>query len=122
MKALKELWGWFVNDVPHVQGPPPQGGSCGKPKPKLIVRIPCMDMNLLGTFSASTFDYWQERVIKEKADLDAKLNRLSAFGLSESFDELSAEDQGLLGLQHAAMEEYSRVLGRRIDRFQKRKQ
>lgn len=122
MKFLYCAWEWFLILIGYrplisvPQGLPPQGGSAGRPKPKPIIKpMPYMDMATLEAWSASV-QSWQERVIEEKTGLDAKLKRMSEFGCSEFFQKLS-EDQGLLNLQHAAMEEYSRVLGQRIERF-----
>lgn len=60
----------------------------------------------------------QERVVLEKKELDEKLAKLDAFGRTDFYTTLPAEEQGRLNRQHAVMEEYSRILGDRIAAFQ----
>ena len=59
----------------------------------------------------------QQRVVDEKRDLDEKLAKLDAFGRTDVFAALPADEQGRLNLQHSLMEQYSAVLGARIDAF-----
>jgi hypothetical protein len=63
-----------------------------------------------------TKDY-QQRVIEEKRELDEKLAKLDAFGRTELFAALPADEQGRLNRQHSLMEAYSAVLGERIANF-----
>jgi hypothetical protein len=60
---------------------------------------------------------YQARVIAEKADLDAKLERLQAFLSTDTCLDLPLEDRELLVAQAAYMRDYARVLARRIERF-----
>ena len=60
---------------------------------------------------------FQERVVKEKAELDEKLAKLRLFFTSEIFYTLSDEEQERLNRQENAMTEYSEVLGERINAF-----
>jgi len=60
----------------------------------------------------------QQRVVDEKRELDEKLTKLDAFGRTELFASLPADEQGRLNSQHSLMERYSAVLGERIAAFQ----
>ena len=60
---------------------------------------------------------YQERVVEEKKELDAKLAKLDTFGRTEQFTALPAEEQGRMNRQHSIMEDYSKVLGERIEAF-----
>jgi len=60
---------------------------------------------------------YQERVAQEKKELDEKLAKLDAFGRTDLFASLPADERGRLNRQHSAMEEYSRILGERIAAF-----
>lgn len=60
---------------------------------------------------------YQERVVEEKRELDEKLAKLDAFGRTEQFTSLSADEQGRMNRQHSIMEDYSKVLGERIEAF-----
>jgi hypothetical protein len=60
----------------------------------------------------------EERVIQEKADLDAKIEKLNLFIMSSTtYQFMLEEDKRLLALQHSSMQDYSFYLGRRIERF-----
>jgi len=59
----------------------------------------------------------QQRVVDEKRELDEKLAKLDAFGRTPLFASLAAEEQGRLNRQHSIMEQYSAVLGERIEAF-----
>jgi hypothetical protein len=59
----------------------------------------------------------QQRVVDEKTELDEKLKKLDAFGRTELFASLPADEQGRLNRQHSVMEQYSAVLGERIAAF-----
>lgn len=59
----------------------------------------------------------QERVVSEKAELDAKLERLSAFIGGTQFSALDGEEQVRLNRQRDAMTEYSNILSQRIAAF-----
>jgi hypothetical protein len=60
---------------------------------------------------------WQERLLDEKNDLDARISKLTSFALTEAFLTLSRADQELLTEQRQHMLGYSTVLGVRIARF-----
>jgi hypothetical protein len=55
-----------------------------------------------------------KRVIEEKAELDAKRERLTAFISSPSFAKLPTEECNRLRLQQITMDSYSIILGDRI--------
>jgi len=59
----------------------------------------------------------QQRVIDEKKELDEKREKLIEFMHGDVYATLDAIDQGLLMVQLVAMNNYSEVLGRRIDLF-----
>jgi len=59
----------------------------------------------------------QQRVIDEKKELDDKRERLSKFFTSPVFDGLDRSEQARLQRQKMAMDEYSFVLGQRIEHF-----
>lgn len=64
----------------------------------------------------------EERVVVEKRELDEKLAKLKAFCFdpgSPIFKGLSPEDRDLLESQYTMMEQYSKILGKRIERFSK---
>lgn len=58
---------------------------------------------------------WQQRVIEERNELEAKVNRLTIFLKGPS--ELATEDRALLVAQSIAMGTYLSILGQRIARF-----
>lgn len=60
---------------------------------------------------------YQQRVVDEKADLDAKLQRLNGFFDTDTFAKLDPTDQELMERQASFMQGYSDVLGMRINRF-----
>ncbi len=63
---------------------------------------------------------FEERVILEKHELDEKLAKLKQFCFdpgSPVFKVMNAEDRDLLEDQYTVMEQYSKILGRRIARF-----
>lgn len=59
----------------------------------------------------------QERVVKEKKELDNKLSRLKLFIASATFLTLHGNEQSLLAQQASTMTEYSDILRRRIELF-----
>lgn len=60
---------------------------------------------------------YQERVIKEKVELDEKMNKLNQFLDSPALKDIPQSDQYLLHKQSIAMLQYSRVLAERINNF-----
>ena len=59
----------------------------------------------------------QQRVIEERAELHAKIEKLEAFLDSDTFRELQIMDQCYLARQRTLMREYCQVLDFRIARF-----
>jgi hypothetical protein len=62
---------------------------------------------------------YQERVVSEKNELDAKIGALHLFFDTPTFQALLAEEQQLLAKQYGCMVEYTSVLDARIKRFPK---
>lgn len=60
---------------------------------------------------------YQQRVINEKAELDARIQKLNAF-LSTARSDVSIKDIELLLAQVFAMNAYSQILGIRMRRFE----
>lgn len=60
---------------------------------------------------------WQQRVIDEKAELDARLGKLCDFFGSGAYRDLGDIDRHLLGVQLSHMRDYAHILGMRIARF-----
>ena len=60
----------------------------------------------------------QQRVVDEKAELDGRLERLSAFVHRRTFETLHEAEQFRLKRQQAIMVDLSLVLGERIEAFQ----
>ena len=61
---------------------------------------------------------WQQRVFKEKEELDERLVKLQAFICSDFARNLPGQDYQLLNQQEQAMSLYSAVLDARIKRFE----
>jgi hypothetical protein len=59
----------------------------------------------------------QQRVITERADLDARRERLARFIGSATFDGLDPAERGRLTRQASIMADYSAVLDERIAAF-----
>ncbi len=59
----------------------------------------------------------QERVVAEKAELDAKIEKLSEFIPGSIMGSLPAAEQSRLRIQLHIMQAYSTVLGERIYAF-----
>lgn len=59
----------------------------------------------------------QQRVIAEKAELDAKRTKLNGFYSTTLFHELPESEQSRLLSQGVAMRTYSEILGARIEAF-----
>ena len=60
---------------------------------------------------------YQQRVVDEKADHDARLSRLTAFIGSDAFASVAPDEQARLERQRVIMLELSTVLGERIAAF-----
>lgn len=61
---------------------------------------------------------YQQRVIAEKAELDAKSDKLAAFWRSDAWGSIPPEEQDRLNRQAMVMAIYSSILGERIKAFQ----
>lgn len=59
----------------------------------------------------------QQRVVAEKAQLDDKIDKLSAFFGSDRYKGLDAAEQERLTVQIGAMREYAEILAERIAAF-----
>lgn len=59
----------------------------------------------------------QERVVKERIELDQKIKNLSEFITGDFFSQLDAAEQGRLHRQLSIMTAYSNILGERVDAF-----
>lgn len=59
----------------------------------------------------------EERVVQEKAELDAKRDALNNFFADKVFTSLPDDEKGRLFRQAGVMLEYSRILGERIRAF-----
>ena len=59
----------------------------------------------------------QERVVVEKSELDAKIEKLDSFRAGTIFQTLAAEEQDRLNMQLSHMRAYSGVLADRIEAF-----
>lgn len=60
---------------------------------------------------------FQLRVLKEKEELDVKINALCSFMVKDIFQSLKLEEQFRLKKQFEIMKLYSAVLGERIAHF-----
>lgn len=59
----------------------------------------------------------QQRVVEEKAELDDKIEKLTAFIAGGLFKTLPSDECSRLTRQRVAMLDYSRILGARIEAF-----
>ena len=64
-----------------------------------------------------TLEPHEQRVVAEKAELDERLGKLQAFLVTQRCCELPFDDRCLLAQQALVMEQYSQILGKRIERF-----
>ena len=62
-------------------------------------------------------EQYQERVVKEKKDLDEKVSKLQAFISSERFVSVEADEANRMRNQLSVMMDYSNILGERIINF-----
>ncbi|QXG49206.1 crAss001_48 related protein [Pseudomonas viridiflava] len=72
------------------------------------------DQSYIGIGQVKELPPHVQRVIGEKAQLDDRLAKLSAFIKTPGFKELSAKSQELLTAQAGAMGEYSDLLAERL--------
>lgn len=62
---------------------------------------------------------WQQRVLDELAQLTERLDKLATYLQSDSYSQLSEEDQRLLSDQAEVMVAYQAILQARIDSWSK---
>jgi hypothetical protein len=74
-------------------------------------------MGPMTTIDTSNFQPHQLRVVQEKADLDVKLTALKSFVAGDIFPTINKAEQERLVRQVEAMEQYSSILGERIEFF-----
>ncbi len=60
---------------------------------------------------------YQQRMVTEKADLDAKTDKLSDFIMTDKFSGLPSDEMDRLARQLVCMIKYSEILGERITAF-----
>lgn len=60
---------------------------------------------------------WKKRLIKERDELQSRLDRLSVFIVGFSFAELDQRTKFLLRIQQGLMQDYLAVLNMRIERL-----
>jgi hypothetical protein len=61
---------------------------------------------------------WQDRLIKEKEELEDKIKKLTYFMASDAYNDLHELDRSLLFQQRGYMNNYLKTLKERISRFQ----
>lgn len=61
---------------------------------------------------------YQIRVVDEKQELDAKIEKLECFVSTQTFLDLSSEERARMMRQYSAMKAYSEILGERISAFE----
>lgn len=66
-------------------------------------------------YSEAGLEGWQQRVVDEKTELDAKRERLISFFSTDEYKALSTEERMRLNKQAFLMEDYSLALAERIE-------
>lgn len=61
---------------------------------------------------------WQKRVVEERKELGAKIDRLREFMCTSTFDQLKEAERERLFSQRSAMVTYHAILERRIAAFE----
>lgn len=61
---------------------------------------------------------WKKRLIKERDELQSRLDRLSVFIVGFSFAKLDQRTKSLLRIQHGLMQDYLAVLNMRLERLE----
>lgn len=69
------------------------------------------------TTAAALAGTWATRLVAEKADLERRLDALTAFMIGPAFEQLPTADQHLLVEQRAVMRTYREVLAARVSRL-----
>ena len=62
---------------------------------------------------------WKKRLIKERDELQSRLDRLSVFMVGFSFAKLDQRTKYLLRIQQGLMEDYLAVLNLRLERLER---
>lgn len=129
---LGEQDGAFVKDVVEGRVRYPEDGTmliktlegemCAQPGDWIIRGIkgelyPCKKDIFEATYDAAAPLSFQDRVIAEKDELDDKISKLKAFGMTTIFAGLPTEEKQRLTEQETHMSRYSDVLAQRIAAF-----
>lgn len=61
---------------------------------------------------------WKKRLIKERDELQSRLDRLSVFIVGFSFAKLDQRTKSLLRIQRGLMQDYLAVLNMRLERLE----
>lgn len=61
---------------------------------------------------------WKKRLIKERDELQSRLDRLSVFIVGFSFANLDQRTKSLLRIQQGLMQDYLAVLNMRLERLE----
>lgn len=62
---------------------------------------------------------WKKRLVKERDEVQERLERLSVFIVGFSFAELDQRTKSLLRIQQGLMEDYLAVLNMRLERLER---
>lgn len=62
---------------------------------------------------------WKKRLVKERDEVQERLERLSVFIVGFSFAELDQRTKSLLCIQQGLMEDYLAVLNMRLERLER---
>lgn len=62
---------------------------------------------------------WKKRLVKERDEVQERLERLSVFIAGFSFAELDQRTKSLLRIQQGLMEDYLAVLNMRLERLER---
>ena len=62
---------------------------------------------------------WKKRLVKERDEVQERLERLSVFIVGFSFAELDQHTKSLLRIQQGLMEDYLAVLNMRLERLER---
>lgn len=63
---------------------------------------------------------WKKRLVKERDEVQERLERLSVFIVGFSFSELDQRTKSLLRIQQGLMEDYLAVLNMRLELLERR--
>lgn len=62
---------------------------------------------------------WKKRLVKERDEVQERLERLSVFIVGFSFEKLDQRTKSLLRIQQGLMEDYLAVLNMRLERLER---